>query len=281
MKNPFVKFFAVCTLASTIIVSVPETWLPQRIGTVQASTTIVPGPRMKLGGSAASDPIGYPNTISGLVYIWTADSITTLNDGDPVSTWVDLKSGNVATASGTARPTWRTNAAGAKPALVFDGTTDTLSISNTITLSITSGFTVIGLWSYNGGSGTKYLISKTGAGAGGIRIDTPGAQWFEYDGTAFPSSNPNSFSGTNAGVGFFRYSSGNKAQFRQNISDIGNPATALVADIGINVIGSFGGTTQFFLGNLESLLIYSRELTATECGNLYTNWHKVRVTTLP
>jgi len=276
-RNQFVKLGAICALLSTLAVNVPDPWIHQ---SVQAATTVIPGPLARFS-AAAANPIGYPDTISGLAFIWTADSITNLHDGDSVTNWVDLKAGNIATASGTACPVWKTNQAGSKPALVFDGTTDTMSVSNTMTLSITSGFTVISCWAYNGGVGTRYLLSRTGAGAGGIRIDVSAAQRFIYDGTAFPVSSPPGGTTTNFLVGGFRYSSANKAQFRQNVTPIGNPATALTTDIGLNVIGSYQGSMQFFLGSLESCLVYSRELSDAECDGIYSNWFKVRVSTLP
>jgi hypothetical protein len=226
-----------------------------------------------------ANPLGYPDTIPGLTNLWKADSLTTLNDGDLISSWPDAKAGNILSAAGTARPTFKTNIFGNKPVARFDGTANTMGMSSTITLSITTGFTVIACWAGNGGAGTRYLLSRTGAGAGGIRVDEPLAQWFEYDGVVFPSSNPSGGTGTNAFVGGFRYTT--TAKFRQNKSSLGDTQGALTLDIGINTLGSFQGLIQFFLGDLAEIMFYNNALSDSVCDGIYDNYLKLKYTTLP
>ena len=60
---------------------------------------------------------------------WSADSITGLVNGDPVSTWTDSVSGIAAAGSLTARPTYVTNVMGSKPSVRFDGINDILTIA--------------------------------------------------------------------------------------------------------------------------------------------------------
>ena len=75
-----------------------------------------------------------PTDYAGLT-LWLDATQDSFSDGDPVGTWTD-RSGNSRNFTGvtTARPTFKTNIFGSKPALMFDGN-DVLSIaalSNTI-----------------------------------------------------------------------------------------------------------------------------------------------------
>jgi len=58
------------------------------------------------------------------------DRITTLNDGDPVSSWPDSSgNNNNATNAGSIRPTYETNELNGKPVISFDGVEDYLIFS--------------------------------------------------------------------------------------------------------------------------------------------------------
>lgn len=73
-----------------------------------------------------------PSDITNLVAWWDAATITSLNDGDPVSTWLDLSgNGHSWTQSGAARPTYKVGIQGspAQPVVRFDGSTSWLSAS--------------------------------------------------------------------------------------------------------------------------------------------------------
>lgn len=71
--------------------------------------------RYNLSGSS-------PDTVTGLVGWWKADSITSLSDSDPVSTWNDSSSSaNNLTNTGTNRPTYKTNILNGKPVVRFAG----------------------------------------------------------------------------------------------------------------------------------------------------------------
>jgi hypothetical protein len=60
--------------------------------------------------------------VAGAVLWLKADSITGLNDGDPISTWSDLSgSAKDGTAATTKRPTYKTNIQNSLPAVRFDG----------------------------------------------------------------------------------------------------------------------------------------------------------------
>lgn len=68
-----------------------------------------------------------PNSISGLKLWLKADSLS-LNDGDAVTTWSDSSVNGYDCTQGTGanKPLYKTNILGAYPALLFDGTNDTL-----------------------------------------------------------------------------------------------------------------------------------------------------------
>lgn len=67
-----------------------------------------------------------------------ADAITSLNDGDPVSTWVDSStSGFDLTGSGASRPLYQTASLNDLPAVEFDGS-DILDRANVPTLDLLS-----------------------------------------------------------------------------------------------------------------------------------------------
>ena len=83
--------------------------------------------------------------------VLTLDSrfITGLSDGDPVSTWTDRSgSGNNATGSATARPTFQINEQGGQPAVQFDGLNDILSapaLQSRTVITVTKANTATGI----------------------------------------------------------------------------------------------------------------------------------------
>jgi hypothetical protein len=60
-----------------------------------------------------------------VTHAWEIESLSTLSDGDPVSSWVDIIAGASLTATTTARPAYIANAG--DPYLLFDGTSDYLT----------------------------------------------------------------------------------------------------------------------------------------------------------
>ncbi len=75
-----------------------------------------------------------PNSIAGLVAWYKADVIT-LSDGQSVDLWADSSlTGNNATQSGAARPTFKKNIINSLPVVRFNGTNNYLSIPGISTL---------------------------------------------------------------------------------------------------------------------------------------------------
>ena len=75
---------------------------------------------------------------AGAVLALDSRFISGLSDGDPVSTWTDRSgSGNNATQSGSARPTFETGEQGGNPTIRFDGADDNLIHTATNSASCT------------------------------------------------------------------------------------------------------------------------------------------------
>lgn len=119
-----------------------------------------------------------PNTISGLVAWYKADAETGLNDGDPVSTMTDQSgSGNNATGTLTARPTYKINIVNSKPVYRFDGINDRMDTG------VFQGATWIFVGNYTGGSTWAHIVGLlNGAtshfiygGTGGTTLITGGS----------------------------------------------------------------------------------------------------------
>ena len=77
---------------------------------------------------AGFSPLG----LAGLTLWLKSDSITGLADGDPVAGWPDASGGgrNLAQATASKRPAFRTNVVDGRPAVRFDGVDDFLATAN-------------------------------------------------------------------------------------------------------------------------------------------------------
>src|SRR6516164_6519865 len=76
-----------------------------------------------------------PSQVAGMVE-WHAATSLSLTDGDPIGTWADLSgNGFSATATTTARPTYKTNVVNSHPVARFNGTSNCLTLGFTGTKS--------------------------------------------------------------------------------------------------------------------------------------------------
>jgi hypothetical protein len=96
----------------------------------------MPGILLAASGRAATGGSFLPSDIPGLIQWHKADAIGGLSNNDPVSTWT-ATTGNSATASGSARPTYKTNVLNGLPSVYFDGT------NNFMTGAVTLGGTTL------------------------------------------------------------------------------------------------------------------------------------------
>ena len=104
-------------------------------------------------------PGDFPKTLSGLTLWYAAHRITGLNDGDAVTTWSDLSGNGYDVTQGTAanRPLYKTNIFNGLPALLFDGSND--SLENTTVNPFTAG-----------AARTVFVVAKQLSDTGGIFV---------------------------------------------------------------------------------------------------------------
>ena len=103
-----------------------------------------------------------PDTISGLIGWWKADALS-LNNGDAIDSWTDSStSANHGTQTLTARPTYVTNVINNLPVVRFDGTDDSLVITDVTTMR---HYFVVMKW-----AGTNNLASVMGRTTTPIRF---------------------------------------------------------------------------------------------------------------
>lgn len=112
-----------------------------------------------MGCSLAALPTSRPPLVlpaSGMILHLRASEITGLADGDPVSTWSDLSgAAHDATASGSARPLYKTNIVNGKAVVRFDGTDDGMLSSAAITAS---AYTIAVVYAYNNTASAAHRV---------------------------------------------------------------------------------------------------------------------------
>lgn len=100
---------------------------------------------------------------AGAVLALDSRFISGLSDGDPVSTWSDRSgSGNNATQTGTARPTFETAEQGGQPVIRFDGSNDYLNAGDVCDLR-TNSLVMICVSKYRVSNSNGALCGKSSA----------------------------------------------------------------------------------------------------------------------
>lgn len=101
-----------------------------------------------------------PGNISSGLKMWLDADAMSLNNNDPVASWTDQSGNNNHAVQDTAsyRPLFKTNILNGKPAIVFDGSNDYLTIDGTMVVNTNySIFAVVKRNSSNPGSFNYYL----------------------------------------------------------------------------------------------------------------------------
>lgn len=131
-----------------------------------------------------------PRKLPGLRLWLAADRIVGLADGDPVASWTDLSgNGNHATQGTTAaKPLYKTGIVNGRPAVLFDGVDDFLSLpSGAYSVLSTSAKTVILAVKWVALGSDKRMLSTQNAGFSGrfsmVTFSSTAYQFFYQNGT--------------------------------------------------------------------------------------------------
>jgi len=210
--------------------------------------------------------VSTPDDVAGLILWLDADAITGLSDTDPVSIWADRSaSGYDATASSTARPTYRTGQINGKPALDFvDGAGNRLNISMSETSGNWTWFFVIDSdtnaaayrYMYDASSGRLVLAQLAN------NNDSPG--W--YDGTWRISPSTGT---TGVQVLEYNLASGAGELYRDRTSILSSGYTQRALG-GTQRIGSSYSDNNYFNGRMAEVVVYNSALGTTDRDTIYT-----------
>lgn len=209
-----------------------------------------------LGGCVAA-PFD-PSSIAGLKLWLKADSLV-LNDADPISTWTD-SSGNGfnATASGTARPTYKTAIQNTQPVARFNGSTNGMNVAQII--SAQPDTVIISAKAQTGTSGRMW-DGISGSGEQLFQLNASGFLQM-YAGSAFVVDAVDHYGAWHVftaifnGASTFSYLDGTQAA-------TGNPGTNAGATA--NYLG-WSGLTTFMTGDIGEVLVYDTALSSTNRG---------------
>lgn len=225
-----------------------------------------------------------PSVISGLSGWWDASSINP-GEAGAVATLPD-RSGlgrTVEQVDSTKRPTWRGNAVNGKPVLRFDGTNDflrSLSAANPALVGADGSFTAFA------------VVSRTAANTGGFSIADQDndaapnrtAQFlrtfnnnlesiaFNNTGSAFVDAGP---SMGVANQSYIVSSTRTTTSVESFVNGVSNGSTAVTGTgnttSAIFSIGAYnGGTLSHWPGDIAEVIIYNRNLTASERATVHS-----------
>ena len=213
------------------------------------------------------DLIGYPATVPGLQFILKPDSLYFMADGDPVGLWQDSTlSGNNASASGTARPTYRTAAfnVGGYPGIEFDGTSDVMSMVSCVYLNRTTGGTLFMVLKWTAPSVSGFITS---------------AMWL---------NNLNQVTVSDGGA-FYTSAATTTAKKMLTLRGLGANLTVRVNKTALSTLTPYTndwpilcqmGTylTNWFTGTIGDIIQYNRSLSDAECDAMYDLYLKPKYT---
>lgn len=211
-----------------------------------------------------------PMYVSGLTLWLKADSLTSLNDGDPVATWSDSSNLSEAFTEATNRPTYKASIINGKPVVRFDGTNDKLTSASAISSFISnSAYTVFIVTknpaAFNSGvtintrANTDIIFSDstTYHFALGVYADAAAGRYTQlnYDGTLDAADGSSSTAASAAGVSVLRHTGGNIIY-----TDYGNSNTTTASGNTADLAGTLKlGTdgTNFGEIDIAEIIIYN------------------------
>lgn len=215
-----------------------------------------------------------PSRLSGLRLWLSADRITGLADGDPVTTWSDLSGqGNHATQSTTAaKPLYKVGIAGGRPVVRFDGVDDYLTVANEATFDMATP-TIFVVGTASAGTGT-FLGKVTFAGAVGdadrrkLNVRRASSTTFSLQSGADAAFKA---SGTLSWTGFNVMSVVGRGAADYTLAVNGTAADATTPTLDFStfnnaslIVGASTSGAEFLTGDIAEIVVYNRALSATE-----------------
>jgi hypothetical protein len=202
----------------------------------------------------------HPNSIK----LWLkADSITGLNDGDPVATWPDSSglANNATQGTSGNRPAFYSNVLNGKPVIRFDGSSDFFNLPNLLN-GATQAESFVVLKVDVATPATSKGLWKLGAVANSTWVrypSTDGSIWEDFGNTA------NYAMGVPAQplTEFHLYNvSAAPTQWAARIN--GAPQGAAASTFGYNTAPTLGKSGYYFDGDVAEVLIFNRVLSSVE-----------------
>jgi hypothetical protein len=226
--------------------------------------------------SAAGAAAITPNSFADLGAWWKADSITGLNNNDPVSTWNDSNGANHFSGSGTSRPLWLSNASGGMPGVKFDAINDEMSMASILTLTATSWTLITVL--IGGGGGCQFGQS----GVNMLMQSGPGVSFYNPSDGTTPGADAFSTSNANLCVAVVRssYSGGYHITFRENKTARGDRAVGSF-NYTFSRLCHYNQNTVWGGQTFCEIIVYNRPLSDADCDSLYDGYLKPKYSALP
>lgn len=115
-----------------------------------------------------------PNSLSDLKLWLKADALTSINDGETVTTWSD-SSGNgydLTQSNSSYKPLYKTNILNSMPGIRFDGSNDSLQNTAFVNSAALTGDPPLSVFMVFKRNNSKGSLSFTGSNAGGLWADS-------------------------------------------------------------------------------------------------------------
>lgn len=216
-----------------------------------------------------------PKRISGLAawYDASAEVLAYKDSSDLTSIWYDRSgNGNHATAAGAARPTWVANQKNGRGIMRFGGAQQ---------LTLPSG-----LYTLPSAANTRFVVAKRASSSGTVETilnlsDGTTAEAFEiYSSVAGTYQSRNregagtnvTLTGTLTNYNIFEsYFNGSNSQSGSiNNGSVDTRTATTATGINSGAIGANNSSTLYLTGDVAEIILYTRELTATERSTIKT-----------
>jgi len=195
------------------------------------------------------------------------DSTFSYSSGTSVSQWRD-KSGNnshVSQATSANQPS-RSATQNSRKILTFDGTNDSLSTSISLDLSVTH--TIFAIASQTTGTSDAGLVSINNSLNNGLTLHN-GSTYYAYYGDG--SKNANSSITTSTTYIFTKVFKGTSSTTRQvYLNGTSATTTGVIANSDASGVIRLGQQSTYLNGKIAEVIIFNRELTATELKQVHT-----------